>query len=114
MEAVLYGKLKALRVPLWTEQQLRQMGFHKTPDAYLQVPISVKGRLVRWIDSKAAYGSPKLHWCSQSHPCQTPPPPLSPCLPPSSPSSLLPPFLIPFPSLRSESHRVYREQSSKS
>eukprot|EP00884_Botryococcus_braunii_P014913 jgi/Botrbrau1/23422/Bobra.0051s0065.2 len=61
MEAVLYGKLRALQVPLWTEQQLRHMGYHKTPDVYLQVPIMLKGRLVHWIDSKAAFGSPKLH-----------------------------------------------------
>jgi hypothetical protein len=36
-EAKLYAELARADIPFWTEQQLRQKGLFKTPDALLQV-----------------------------------------------------------------------------
>jgi hypothetical protein len=40
------------------EEQLKQRGDFKTPDALLPVPLLVRGRVVNWIDSKATFGDP--------------------------------------------------------
>lgn len=37
------------------------VGFAKTPDVLLRLPISIDGKVVRWIDSKAMYGDYKSH-----------------------------------------------------
>lgn len=52
-EQLLFDKVKNLRLEYFTEDQLRQTGSYKTPDVLLQVPITVVGRIVNWIDSKA-------------------------------------------------------------
>ncbi|KAI8470232.1 MAG: hypothetical protein J3K34DRAFT_264611 [Monoraphidium minutum] len=66
-EAALYAALEGAGVAHWSEQQLRDRGMYKTPDALLQVPIAVRcpmtGRwhIVHWIDSKASFGDDRLH-----------------------------------------------------
>jgi hypothetical protein len=48
------------------ETRCRKLGFSKTPDVRLEVPIGVKAwdgtsRIVHWIDSKATFGDPLSH-----------------------------------------------------
>ncbi|KAK9833398.1 hypothetical protein WJX81_001760 [Elliptochloris bilobata] len=60
-EALLCETLRARSIAFWPEQQLRAEGFFKTPDVKLQVPLLVHGHVVNWIDSKATFGSARLH-----------------------------------------------------
>jgi hypothetical protein len=64
-EELLQQKLRAFGVPFLTEEELRERGDAKTPDALLPVPLLVRGRVVNWIDSKATFGDPTSH--SQYH-----------------------------------------------
>ncbi len=43
------------------EKALRKE-FEKTPDFYFDEPIEVRGKKVRWIESKALFGDPRTHW----------------------------------------------------
>lgn len=60
-ESRLYSLLKDLGIAFETEDDLREAGFSKTPDAKLLVPIGVRGRVVTWIDSKASFGDEYMH-----------------------------------------------------
>ncbi|GAQ91291.1 hypothetical protein KFL_007590050 [Klebsormidium nitens] len=60
-EAKLYALLNDAGVAFETEDDLREAGFSKTPDARLLVPIGVRGRVVTWIDSKASFGDDYMH-----------------------------------------------------
>lgn len=60
-EAYLCRQLQVLGVAFQTENALRAAGFSKTPDVKLEVPISVRGRVVNWIDSKASFGDEYSH-----------------------------------------------------
>eukprot|EP00775_Hariotina_reticulata_P010604 gene10604-10762_t len=70
-EARLYQQLQEAEIPYWNEQQLREKGLFKTPDALLQqVPICVcccgegtdqQWHVVHWIDSKASFGDDRMH-----------------------------------------------------
>jgi CDAN1-interacting nuclease 1 len=60
-EAQLYSLLDAADIAYWKEEELRAKGFTKTPDAKLIVPVSVRGRIVNWIDSKATFADARLH-----------------------------------------------------
>eukprot|EP00128_Syssomonas_multiformis_P017843 Colp12_sorted_trinity150504_noHs@24074 len=60
-EYILHEKLRNLGVPFKGEDDLRDEGYPKTPDVYLEVPLSVDGRIVHWIESKASFGDPDSH-----------------------------------------------------
>mmetsp|Transcript_449 Transcript_449/g.801 ORF Transcript_449/g.801 Transcript_449/m.801 type:complete len:289 (-) Transcript_449:393-1259(-) len=54
-ESVLEERLRAAGVSYRGEEALRAEGLAKTPDAKLDVPVAVRGRIVHWIDSKASF-----------------------------------------------------------
>jgi hypothetical protein len=60
-ETKLYEHLHADDISFWTEDELRELNFIKTPDALLKVPIAVDGQVVSWIDSKATFCDAKSH-----------------------------------------------------
>lgn len=51
-------------VPFWTEDALRAGGFALTPDVRLATPVALPcGHVVHWIDSKATFGTVRMHEC---------------------------------------------------
>jgi hypothetical protein len=68
-EFKLQRELSALGVLFEAEDDLRNRGFHKTPDILLPIPIGFifpdqseqKPRIIRWIDSKAMFGDVHTH-----------------------------------------------------
>ncbi|XP_016888361.1 CDAN1-interacting nuclease 1 [Cynoglossus semilaevis] len=60
-EVLLRDKLKERNLSYLDENQLRTMGYDKTPDIILEVPIAVEGHIVHWIESKASFGDDHSH-----------------------------------------------------
>lgn len=60
-ESKLYACLNDHGVSFWTEDDLRDKQFFKTPDALLRVPIAVDGSVICWIDSKATFCDVRSH-----------------------------------------------------
>ena len=60
-EEKLLSYVRALNIPFQDENELRKLGYDKTPDIKLEIPILVKGQMVCWIESKALFGNPKAH-----------------------------------------------------
>ncbi|KAM9355758.1 CDAN1-interacting nuclease 1 isoform 1-T2 [Pholidichthys leucotaenia] len=60
-EVLLRDKLKEKNLSFLDENQLRTMGYDKTPDIILEVPIAVEGHIVHWIESKASFGDDQSH-----------------------------------------------------
>ncbi|GAM21034.1 hypothetical protein SAMD00019534_042090 [Acytostelium subglobosum LB1] len=54
-EFLLQEKLYQLSIPYKTEDQLRKIGYPKTPDIKLDIPFAYKGHIVNWIESKASF-----------------------------------------------------------
>jgi len=53
--------VKTLNVPFQDETELRKLGYDKTPDIKLHIPIAVDNKVVCWIESKASFGTPESH-----------------------------------------------------
>lgn len=53
--------LRRLNFSYQDEHDLRAAGYDKTPDVKLDVPISVNGSIVNWIESKALFGDEENH-----------------------------------------------------
>lgn len=61
MEQRLFGHLKAAGIAFMRESELMRLGYPKTPDALLTIPIAINGMIVNWIESKAFFGSISQH-----------------------------------------------------
>eukprot|EP00160_Parvularia_atlantis_P005782 Unigene1500_Nuclearia_a/m.4680 Unigene1500_Nuclearia_a/g.4680 ORF Unigene1500_Nuclearia_a/g.4680 Unigene1500_Nuclearia_a/m.4680 type:complete len:281 (-) Unigene1500_Nuclearia_a:73-915(-) len=51
----LHAHLRNRGIPFADEEAMRTQQYEKTPDALLRVPCAVNGRVVHWIESKAAF-----------------------------------------------------------
>ncbi|XP_072396316.1 CDAN1-interacting nuclease 1 [Diabrotica undecimpunctata] len=60
-EIKLYREATQLGLGFRDEEQLRRYGYDKTPDCKLEVPVSINGFVINWIESKALFGEPDVH-----------------------------------------------------
>lgn len=60
-EFLLHERLNNLGILFLSEEETRQHGYPKTPDATLITPILVGSYPVTWIESKATFGDPESH-----------------------------------------------------
>lgn len=60
-EIRLHRHLENLGVAFKDEECLRRYGYDKTPDIKLDVPVSVNGFIINWIESKALFGEEEAH-----------------------------------------------------
>jgi hypothetical protein len=58
-EYLLQERLRNMRVPFLTEDDMVARGYPKTPDFKFEVPLLLDGQhVVNWIESKASFGDP--------------------------------------------------------
>lgn len=60
-EEIILFWLKAHKIDFFTEDQLREQSMSKTPDFLLPEPITLEGKKVSWIESKAMFGDEQEH-----------------------------------------------------
>lgn len=60
-EQELIKKLQEHKIDFMMEKGMRNLGFPKTPDVLLSVPIALDGSVINWIESKAFFGDPHQH-----------------------------------------------------
>ncbi len=60
-EQELIQKLRSLKISFMMEKCMRNLGFPKTPDVLLSVPIAIDGTVINWVESKAFFGDPYQH-----------------------------------------------------
>lgn len=60
-EQELFCKLKDLNIDFIVENGMRHLGFPKTPDVLLTIPVALNGFVINWIESKAFFGDPNQH-----------------------------------------------------
>jgi len=60
-EYVLQEKLHNLSISFLSEEEMRKVGFPRTPDVKLLEPCVVEGHIVHWIESKASFGDDYSH-----------------------------------------------------
>ena len=61
IEERLKGMLEAVNILFYQEDDLRSLGYPKTPDFKLPYPIGLSGEPVCWIESKAMFGDCWTH-----------------------------------------------------
>ena len=54
-------RLQQLGIGFQDEKYFRNKGYDKTPDIKLEIPISINGTPVNWIESKALFGDDESH-----------------------------------------------------
>ncbi|XP_022912979.1 CDAN1-interacting nuclease 1 [Onthophagus taurus] len=60
-EIVINRKLRELGLAFRDEEWLRKLGYDKTPDFKLDIPIMIDGLVIHWIESKAVFGDVESH-----------------------------------------------------
>lgn len=60
-EIQLQRQLTELNLAFRDEEYLRSLGYDKTPDFKLDIPIAVDGFIINWIESKALFGDQASH-----------------------------------------------------
>nr|CAG4645681.1 EOG090X0A0V [Lynceus sp. MCZ IZ 141354] len=60
-EVKLQRQLESIGVTYIPEENMRSRGYDKTPDFKLDIPITVDGKVINWIESKALFGDEDTH-----------------------------------------------------